>query len=821
MAASADFADRVRNFDCRGGKILMHQFHYNSLRAKESRIGKVFESWFIRALMLLAIIALIALGVYIMFAQHSSLAWLVWGLGIALTVVLIFAKYELIKPPLGPTDSLDDKLSRNVLTMLSKNPTPTEIAEIAHQTNSGNFLATRYAITPNFLRIIAGEIPDDITPVFVKAREIQKKTNSASVSGGVLAIALIELHPNHEQMLRTMKLEVEDLYNGIIWYNYLHGLVQNAHKPKHTGGIARDLAFGYTPYLRRFGRNISESRGFAIKDQVQLAQHTQIVARMIETFSKGGRQNVALIGPSGSGRSTIVTAFADELLDADSKIGSALKFRQIFMLDAASLIGDGGERGQIERLVPTILGEAYAAKNIIIWLDNAHLFFEEATGAVDISNVLLPIIEAGNLRMILTMDQQRYLEISSRNPQLANALNKIMIEPSSEEETMQVMEDHVPQLEYQYNVIYTHWALKEAYRLSERYIHNIVMPGRAINLLESSANYPVQDRFITDESVQIAIEKVFGVKMQATQDEEDKMKLLNLEELIHERMVDQVGAVKAVSDALRRSAAGVRNQNRPIGTFLFMGPTGVGKTELAKALSEVHFHGEGEIIRLDMNEFVEASDVSRLIAEGSENELSLTAQVMKHPFSVVLLDEIEKAHPQVLTTLLQMLDEGILRDTKNQEISFRDAIVIATSNAGANKIRHFIDSGMDLNEVKEELTDQLIRDGEFKPEFLNRFDEICIFKPLEKQDLRKIVDLIINSVNKTLETQKIRVKLNDAAKDLLIEKGYDPKLGARPMRRIVQQTVENLVAKMVLANMAGSGDEIEIDADMIQSQLEK
>ena len=168
-----------------------------------------------------------------------------------------------------------------------------------------------------------------------------------------------------------------------------------------------------------------------------------------------------------------------------------------------------------------------------------------------------------------------------------------------------------------------------------------------------------------------------------------------------------------------------------------------------------------------------------------------------------------------------MLDEGILRDNKNREVSFRDAIVIATSNAGAHKIRHFIDSGMDLSEVKEELTDQLIRDGEFKPEFLNRFDEICIFKPLEKEDLRKIVDLMIQSTNKTLEVQKIRVRLDDAAKDLLVEKGYDPKLGARPMRRIVQNTVENLVAKMVLANLAGNGDEIEINAEMIKSQLDK
>lgn len=418
------------------------------------------------------------------------------------------------------------------------------------------------------------------------------------------------------------------------------------------------------------------------------------------------------------------------------------------------------------------------------------------------------------------MEQQRYLKISAKNPQLANALNKIMVEQSSKEETMKVMEDHVPRLEYRYNVIYTHWALIEAYRLSERYVHDLVMPGRAINLLESAASYPVQNAYITDESVQMAIEKVYGVKMQATQDEEEKAKLLNLEELIHEHMVDQMGAVQSVSNALRRSAAGVRNQNRPIGTFLFLGPTGVGKTELAKALSRVYFHGEGNIIRLDLNEFVGSTDVARLIADGVEDELSLTSQVMKHPFSVVLLDEIEKAHPQVLTTLLQLLDEGILRDAKNREVSFRDAIVIATSNAGAEQIRNFIDNGMDLSAIKEELTNSLIRNGEFKPEFLNRFDEICIFKPLSKQDLRKIVDLIIQSVNKTLEPQKISVQLDEGAKDILVEHGYDPKLGARPMRRIVQNTVENLVAKMVLAGVVSNGATIDIDAGMIKSQLE-
>ncbi|MBR0482624.1 ATP-dependent Clp protease ATP-binding subunit, partial [Candidatus Saccharibacteria bacterium] len=306
----------------------------------------------------------------------------------------------------------------------------------------------------------------------------------------------------------------------------------------------------------------------------------------------------------------------------------------------------------------------------------------------------------------------------------------------------------------------------------------------------------------------------------ATQSEADKQQLLNMEELIHERMIDQAPAVKAVSDALRRSAAGVRNEQRPIGTFLFLGPTGVGKTELAKAISDVYFHGEGNIVRIDLNEFVAPESVERLIADGATNEHSLTAQVMKKPFSVVLLDEIEKAHPKVLTTLLQMLDEGILRDIKNREVSFRDTIVVATSNAGADQIRALIDGGYDLAAAKEALTNSLISSGEFRPEFLNRFDEICVFKPLSVDDLAQIFDLILASVNKTLATQKITVSVTPEARAILVQRGYDPKLGARPMRRVVQSTIENIVAKAVLAGDVSAGGHVTVDEHMIAATAE-
>lgn len=788
-----------------------------SRRATEARANKIFNSTPVKALLIIVMLALLGGGAALIYFKNS-IGWMLVGFAAWPLVLLIWAKYELKNIPIGSHNTINDLLSNDCLARLGQNPTPQSVAKWYYKTRSGSFLMMRYAITPNMMEVMTASMPSDMTQIFDTALVIRDKTESEVVSSAVLTVAIIACHPDYESILNSMKLDLNDLLNGIIWFNYLNGLVKGMSQNRHTGGFARDLMFGYTPLLQRYAINISNQHEHTKGVNLAISLHRDQIKQMIETFSKGGRQNIAIIGPSGSGRSTLVNEFASEILNADSKISSSLKFRQIFKLDASALISSASERGQLEVLMTKILNEAFHAKNVILWLDNAQLFFEEATGSVDISNLILPVLKGGAMRIILTMDQQRFLEISARKADLANSLNQIIVEPATEEETMKVMQDHVPLLESQHRVIYTFWSLREAYRLSERYIHDLVMPGRAIRLLESAADF-AENGYVTDATVQTAIEKTFGVKMQSGHSEEDKSRLLNMEEIIHKRLIGQENAVRAVSDALRRAAAGVRNEGRPIGTFLFLGPTGVGKTELAKAISEAYFGGEGTLVRIDLNEYVSADDVSRLIADGATDEHSLTAQVMKHPFSVVLLDEIEKAHPLVLTTLLQLLDEGILRDVKNREVSFRDAIIVMTSNAGANSIREYIDQGMDMSKIKEQLTNDLIASGEFKPEFLNRFDEICVFQPLSKEALTSIVDLIIASTNKTLESRKISVALDTEAKALLVERGYDPKLGARPMRRIVSKTVENIVARAVLSGEAGSGAKITITADMIEAAL--
>ena len=788
-------------------------FNPHNPRVKKAHEKRLFNTAPFLAFTLIIYIALLAGGITLLFFKYP-IGWALIGFSAWPAIFIFWAKTALAEIPIGKSNDFTDLLSEDLLLLLSKNTSSTDLIQILSKTKSGIFFMARSGLTLPFFHEIANYLPADTSTIYDTALNIRETTNSEEITGAVLATAIVSSIPNYEVILNKFQLNMSDLHQIIVWFNYLNGMVKDAKKPIHSGGIARDFAFGYTPTLQHFAINLSE-RYAGARTKIQQADHSKVIDQIIEIFTKGGRQNVALVGAYGSGRSTIVNALAETLMNADSNIPHSLKYRQIYSLDAPSLISAAKNAGELEQIMIRIFNEIYSAKNIILCLDNAHLFFEEGPGSIDITNLLAPILEAGRIRMILIMDDQKFLEISAKNSALANALNKIVVTPSNHEETLKILMDQVPLFEYQKNVTYTYRSLTEAYRLSEQYIHDVQMPGKAKLLLESAASYATGG-IVTAESVQTAVEKSYGVKVKVASDEEDRSKLLNLEQLIHERMIDQTEAVSAVANALRRAGAGVKHSGRPIGTFLFLGPTGVGKTELAKTLSEVYFNGEDNIIRLDMNEFVSASDVSRLIKDGAEDGLSLTAQVSKQPFSVILLDEIEKAHPSVLTTLLQVLDEGILRDEKNREISFRDSIIIATSNAGANEIRDKIISGTKISDFKEQLIDQIIASGEFKPEFLNRFDEICLFKPLSKEDLVGVLDLIIASTNKTLEPQKISVVVDPAAKQILIDKGYDPKMGARPMRRIVQKTVENIVASAILSGHTTPGSTLHITPHEIQ-----
>ncbi len=788
---------------------------YTSPRAEKARISLSLNGIWQWLLPAMAIILLLA-GI-VLLVGGWPLGWLVAGIAFIPAMIRTWYEGELAQLHVSQNpQTIDDLLETEILGRLSAQPTPYELSLILGSTAGGYFFAARLGLSAQFVGQFASHDPKDMLAIWQSALTVQQTTGSKHLSAGVLLAAFIENTPSHDSLLAHLQLSQEDVYAGIRWYHHLHELIAAQQVPRKTGGIARDWSFGWIPLLTRFGQNISQAVGRNGLLSAKLEAHTEAITQLIHSFDGSARQNAVLVGPTGVGKTQIVTSFAEKLLGDDPTVPVKLRFKQLFMLDASALLSAAPRRGELEQLLNRLLSEAYSAKNIIICLEDAQVFFEEGIGSVDISALLLPILSAGRLPIILTMDEQRFLKISQTHPELANTLNRISVGSATQAETIAVMQDQLIMIEFRQKVTFMYQALQEAYRLSERYVHDLAMPGRALKLLETSAAYS-ENGLVTAHSVQQAIEKTMDIKVGVASSDQDREKLLNLEQLIHQRMINQTHAVSVVSDALRRARSGVRNQDRPIGTFLFLGPTGVGKTELAKALADVYFGGEDRIIRLDMNEFVSQTDVARLIADGAEDPNSLTARAMKQPFSVVLLDEIEKAHPSVLTTLLQLLDEGILRDSKNREVSFRDAIVIATSNAGADRIREYIEQGYDIEKIEDQFVNELITSNQFRPEFLNRFDEIVTFRPLKKDELVQVVDLILVGINKTLALQKVSVDVDQDAKLYLVDAGYDPRLGARPMRRVVQRAVENTVAKQMLTGLVAPGSTIHITLEQVRA----
>ncbi len=790
--------------------------HHNK-RMRLAHSSKLLVSAVAKQTLLFLIVGLLAVGVWLLY-RGSALGWLSLGLAAWPWMLHVAVARWLRDIPANIAGtSMGDRLESGLLRRLPAKPSPQDVAIALQTTPGARFFIARFNISPAQIGQISSTEASELDRIWQTAVEIQQKVGGEVVTSASMAAALVLDSPYANDFLAQQSLGPDDILAGADWYQHVQDVIDEFSKPKKNGGFARDWAFGYTPLLERFGVNISNTITRNRLPNTKLESHMASVDQMVQFLSNSSRPNVALIGPLGVGKMAIVEAFAEKIL-VDPAIAKSLRYNQIISLDASSLISAAPGRGQLEQLVNNVLVEAHKAKNIIICLDNAQLFFEDGTGSVNLSNVLLPVLEGGALRMILTMDNQRWLQISQHMPALATALNRITVDPPTRHETMRVLQLQLIALEYHRKVSVMYKALQVAYDLAERYIQEQAMPGKAIRLLESSLTNAENGR-LTPVGVQRTVEQMVGVKVGSVNAVEERQTLLNMEQLIHERMIDQERAVKVVSDALRRARSGVRNQNRPIGTFLFLGPTGVGKTELSKALAAVYFGGEDHLVRIDMNEYLRAADLPRLIADAASNEHSLAAQVSRQPFSVVLLDEIEKAHPDILLTLLQVLDEGVLRDIKGRSVSFKDAIIIATSNAGAARIYEYVQAGKPLAGLQQQLLDELISAGTFKPEFINRFDETVLFTPLGKAELGQIADLILVEVNRTLDTQKVAVQLQPEAREMLIEAGYDPQFGARPMRRAVQRTVENVVARRMLEGTATPGQTIDITAEDIKSGL--
>ncbi len=723
-----------------------------------------------------------------------------------------------LHPTAGSAGShkIEDLLAPTTLASLQTDqPTPSDLWQALSSSPARYFFQNRYLLPPNIFEQLLSREASATSQVWQEAERLRAKYELIGYDNSVLLVALLRTIPNIEQILREIQLELGDIEEGIDWMKDIKAKRDLAQGRQWYGGLARDWAYGYTPLLRYLGHNISEeieASGFFIDTKA----HDELVSQMVQALGSGGT-TATLVGDIGVGKTTTVYAFAERLIK-DGTLPERIRYHQVVSLEAPSILSQASGPGELESLMLRILGEAQRAKNMILFFDDAQVFFSSDQGATDLSNVLQPVLESGSLSLLFAMTPRDWQLISSRNPSVAARLQAIQVQPADEQQTIHVLRDEILSLEYQRKVVFTYQALREAYHLGSRYVDTQAMPGAALGVLKGAANM-TSDGLVTEAIVQRSIESSLGVKLGQAHEDESQT-LLNLEAELGKQVISQRHAISVIANALRRSRSGVGNPDRPIGTFLFLGPTGVGKTELSKALARTYFGNEEAMVRVDMNQYVQPSDVQRLISPMLGDQLGFLGQVRRQPFSVILLDEIEKAHPQVVNLLLQTLDEGVMRDIDNKPVSFKDAIIIATSNAGADEIRRMIEAGEDVAAGEAAFTEKLISDGHFAPEFINRFDEVVLFAPLTQDELVQVIDLIIAGINRTLDHQKVQVSLTDAAKRWLVERGYDSRLGARPMRRMAQRYVENILAKRLLGASAQPGTVIELDVTDFE-QLEQ
>ena len=603
--------------------------------------------------------------------------------------------------------------------------------------------------------------------------------------------------------------------------------------------------------LDQVGRNLTDAAKAGLIDPV--IGRDEEIERVIEILNRRNKNNPVLIGEPGVGKTAIAEGLALRIVEGD--VPAKLQGKVVFTLDVSSLVAGTGIRGQFEEKLKEIINELQTRKNIILFIDEIHLLVGagKAEGSMDAGNILKPALARGELQVIgaTTLKEYRIIE---KDAALERRFQPVNVKEPSTEESYEILKGIRSKYESYHNVSYSDEVLRSCVELSQRYIQDRFLPDKAIDLLdEAGSKVNLQSGGKNIDEIRLSLEQISVEKAKATQQEEyeraanlrdqeskllkqldqmDKVeskaevsvediqeiierktgipvkklqrdeqeKMRNLAETLGGKVIGQAEAVSKVAKAIRRSRAGFKPKNRPIASFLFVGPTGVGKTELTKSLAEELFGTKNSMIRLDMSEYMEKHSVSKLIGSppgyvGHDEAGQLTEQVRRNPYSIILLDEIEKAHPDVTNLFLQILEDGRLTDSQGRTVNFKDTVIIATSNAGISDKKITVGFGAEGESAPTFLSNL---GAYFRPEFLNRFDAIIPFRHLEKEDLVRIVDLMLTDVMNSMKEQGMELTITESAKMKLAELGYSPQFGARPLRRMIQQYVEDGITDVIL-----------------------
>ncbi len=683
------------------------------------------------------------------------------------------------------------------------------------------------------------------------------------------------------RILLELNAEPQKMYNEIL------KVINEESNTDSSNKNSNGSSYNSTPTLNQYGTDLTKQAEDGKLDPVIGRQDE--IQRVVQILSRRTKNNPCLIGEPGVGKTAVVEGLAEKIISGD--VPELLKGKRVVSIDLASMVAGAKYRGDFEERIKKALKEVEKAKDVILFIDEIHTIVGagSAEGSVDAANILKPLLARGEIQLVGATTLKEYRKFIEKDAALERRFSPVTVQEPSEEDTVKILQGLRDKYEAHHNVKITDEAIKSSVELSSRYINDRFLPDKAIDLMDEAAsrvrmrNYTEPEEFKNkqDEIDKLDNKKEEAIRVQdfekaaKLRDEEkekktelDKLrkewkeknskevlvlkeadiaevvanwtgipvskvseteneKLKKLEENLHKRVIGQDEAVSAVAKAIKRSRMGLSDPTKPIGSFLFLGPTGVGKTELSKALAENLFGSEDALIRIDMSEYMEPQSVAKLIGSppgyvGYDEAGQLTEKVRRKPYSVILFDEVEKAHPDVMNMMLQILDDGRLTDSQGRTVNFKNTVIIMTSNVGASLITEKKTLGfVNETENKENEYENIKKDvmgalkKEFKPEFLNRIDEIIVFRKLNEEQTRKIVDLLINNVEKRMKKQGVTINVDEKAKDLVAKKGVDDNYGARPLKRAIQNMIEDKIADAMLDGVINKNANITADQDQI------